>query len=139
MPLRFSIFRLMELTALIAAIIAADRLVLIGGLQRFMLTFPAIGGVAGAYLGIRLRTGDSFEQIVKSVRMCAAVVSLINGSIVGVIIAEGWRQYGYFDWSRGWFQFVLMVVISIILSTSAAMLLCMPFAAYIASLRRGRQ
>ena len=133
---RFTILRLMELTAVVAVIIAADRSVLGGGPQRLLFTFPVIGGLAGAYLGIRLRSADTFEQTVKSARLWAAVVSLINGLIVGIIVAERWRDYDYFEWTRDWFQFVLTLTITTIVSTSAAMLLSMAPAAYISSRKR---
>src|SRR5688500_6624561 len=136
---RFSILALMELTAVVAIIIVADRAILKIGPIAFRPGLVAVGALAGAYVGIRYRPDDTFEQIVKSARFWGAIVSLINGLIVGIVIVEGFRAMGYFEWSRDWFQFAELVLIVALISTSLGMFIAMPPAAYIARRTRKRK
>jgi hypothetical protein len=139
MAARFTILGLMELTALIAIILAADRVVFGMGPQAFFVGTIAIGGTAGAYAGFRLRRDDTMESVIRSARLWSAILSLLNALAIGMMAAQGFRAYDYFEWRRDWLQLTMVVIMITPIGTALGMLLAMAPAAYLAIHKRLRQ
>ena len=107
---RFSLLQLGEVTAIVGATLAADRLPPLwrgGGLWPVLLLIVLCGTLTGVYLGIRWNWRKDAWSIISSAGIAAAIATLLNAIRIGVMVAEDLRRStdgAYFDWSKDWPQ-----------------------------------
>jgi hypothetical protein len=121
----------MELTALVAFVIGADRALFQFFPARHLVFEAAIAGtnaIAGAYVAMRFLRCDTVEGMMKTARWVTACLAIVNSLAVATIIAEGFRQSTegeYFTWSRDWPQFAIVVSLVTLVSIGGGMFLSM--------------
>ena len=130
---RFSILGLIELTAVVAFVLANDRLFFRGGgdlISNVLVT----GGLTGVYLGIRRRSDDRFASVLKSSGIWAAVVTVGNGVPMAMIVSERFRlqEHIEFTWVSTGRGLLGSALILTILGGGFGMLLALVPAAIIA-------
>jgi hypothetical protein len=124
---RFSVLRLMELTALIGATIAVDQVVLTSGGTLSLLSpfLILVGGISGAYVGLRLTTKRSFWTFIGTTAVASACVTLPNALALAILAAEGLRRSTggeFFQWGRDWHVFLEAVLVVIVFAIAIGVL-----------------
>jgi len=122
----------MEFTAVVGLLIGADRVAFqfFPSSSMFVGAIATINAITGAYLGVRLRRTDTLEATIRSARLFAVCVSILNSMVIAAIVADRLRistSGEYFSWSRDWIQFAIAVAAVSTVSVAGGMFLSILF------------
>lgn len=129
---KITITQLLEVTTIVAISLALDRVASMwssGGWGHIVRIATVWGAVAGAYLGFRWSKRRGLWSILAAAGIAAAIVTILNATRLGIMIAEGLRRhYGYFNWFDDWPVIVGQILMVTIVATAIAPLLALlPF------------
>jgi ABC-type polysaccharide/polyol phosphate export permease len=133
---RFTVLGLLEFTAVVGMILAADRVLLAVGRGYPPVLFGGLiltASIPGAYAGFRLRRENTSEAVIKSARLTSTLVSLGNSVAVLaiMIITAASERTGRGQFGVDWIGITVVIVMLSLVSTGCGMLLALIPAAFV--------